>query len=81
MRRPLLATQLEKATADAAEFKAGFDKAVHDGFEQKAQVRNIACCRPAGCPSLAMRLSTHLSRHQQAAAMFASATSARQGHC
>jgi hypothetical protein len=30
--------QLDKATADAAEFKAGFDKAVHDNFEQKAQV-------------------------------------------
>jgi hypothetical protein len=31
-------SQLDKATADAAEFKAGFDKAVYDNFEQKAQV-------------------------------------------
>jgi hypothetical protein len=30
--------QLAKATADAAESKAGFDKAVYDNFEQKAQV-------------------------------------------
>lgn len=31
--------QLDKVTADAAEYKAGFDKAVADGAEQKAQVR------------------------------------------
>jgi hypothetical protein len=31
--------QLDKATADAAEFKAGFDKMVVDSVEQKAQVR------------------------------------------
>jgi hypothetical protein len=30
--------QLDKATADAAEFKAGFDKAVADKVEHKAQV-------------------------------------------
>jgi hypothetical protein len=30
--------QLDKATADAAEFKAGFAKALYDNFEQKAQV-------------------------------------------
>lgn len=30
--------QLDKATADAAEYKAGFDKALADGVEQKAQV-------------------------------------------
>ena len=30
--------QLDKATADAAEFKAGFDKLVVDAVEHKAQV-------------------------------------------
>jgi hypothetical protein len=31
--------QFDKVTADAAEFKAGFDKALLDNVEQKAQVR------------------------------------------
>jgi hypothetical protein len=35
-------SQLDKATADAAEFKAGYDKAIYDNFEQKAQVRGWA---------------------------------------
>ena len=30
--------QFDKVTADAAEFKAGFDKALLDNVEQKAQV-------------------------------------------
>jgi hypothetical protein len=32
--------QLDKAAADAAEFKAGFDKLTADNWEQKAQVRH-----------------------------------------
>jgi hypothetical protein len=46
------ASQLDKATADAAEFKAGFDKAVCDNFEQKAQVGSCALycvLRPVLC--------------------------------
>jgi hypothetical protein len=39
--------QLDKATADAAEYKAGFDKAVYDNFEQKAQVGAAFLTRPA----------------------------------
>ena len=39
---PLTRSQLDKATADAAEFKAGFDKAVYDNAEQQAQVRCVA---------------------------------------
>lgn len=35
---PSVCLQLDKATADAAEYKAGFDKALADGVEQKAQV-------------------------------------------
>ena len=31
--------QLDKATADASEFKAGYDKVLADSVEQKAQVR------------------------------------------
>lgn len=38
---PLL--QLDKAAADASEFKAGFDKLLVDTVEQKAQVRR--CCQ------------------------------------
>lgn len=46
--------QLDKATADAAEFKAGFDKMLVDNSEQKAQVGALSqaahptslCCRP-----------------------------------
>ncbi len=30
--------QFDKLTADAAEYKAGFDKALYDNIEQKAQV-------------------------------------------
>jgi hypothetical protein len=40
---PACDPQLDKATADAAEFKAGYDKAVYDNFEQKAQVC-VCCC-------------------------------------
>ena len=34
--------QLDKATADAAEFKAGYDKLTVDAVEQKAQVGTAA---------------------------------------
>ena len=37
-------SQLDKVTADAAEFKAGFDKAVYDNAEQQAQVRRVSFC-------------------------------------
>jgi hypothetical protein len=33
--------QLDKATADAAEFKAGYDKLAVDTVEQKAQVGGV----------------------------------------
>jgi hypothetical protein len=33
--------QLDKAAADAAEFKAGYDKLTVDNWEQKAQVGRL----------------------------------------
>jgi hypothetical protein len=49
---PLLSStqtpQLDKATADAAEFKAGYDKLTVDAVEQKAQV-NAPVVRSAPC--------------------------------
>jgi hypothetical protein len=35
----VLLLQLDKVAADAAEFKAGYDKLTADNWEQKAQVR------------------------------------------
>jgi hypothetical protein len=39
---PSSCTQLDKVTADAAEFKAGFDKALVDAMEQQAQLDKVA---------------------------------------
>jgi hypothetical protein len=58
---PLPPLQFDKATADAAEFKAGFDKLVVDAVEQKAQVRlNVEGWR--------CRISTSLKQPDAAAA-------------
>lgn len=36
--------QLDKAAADASEYKAGYDKVLADSAEQKAQVCRLEAC-------------------------------------
>lgn len=75
----LLCLQLDKAAADASEYKAGFDKVVADSVEQKAQVRGgfmvwqhygcwavmgvLACCKYCSTIAIVAPLSSNSAGH------------------